>query len=264
MSGTLSGAGGIGGLLSATVHSSPSVTHYYAYNGNGDVVCTINCADGTISAHYEYDPFGRLVYKEGSYADDNEYGFSTKRYNVAWSLYDYGYRHYSPDLGRWTSRDQMGEAAGEFPENGQNIYSYVGNAPCDRFDLLGLSLGEPRTARAISSALYDLTHSSETAPSSTPSISISLQHVSINPTIVSKSKPRHVEQWNIKIKMIITITGSVAVEEPKCFLNGCDYGVSYTAGGAAAWTKFTCTVTPGSGGYANMKHTVAVGKERIT
>jgi len=96
------------------------------------VVCTINCADGTISAHYEYDPFGRLVCKEGSYAEDNEYRFSTKRYCQQWSLYDYGYRHYSPDLGRWMSRDPIGE------DGGQNVYIYCVNKPITKSDIYGL------------------------------------------------------------------------------------------------------------------------------
>ncbi len=69
--------------------------------GQEDPRTARNMDSGSVSAHYEYDPFGRLVCKEGSYADENEYRFSTKRYNVAWGLYDYGYRHYSPDLGRW-------------------------------------------------------------------------------------------------------------------------------------------------------------------
>jgi len=67
LSGSLSGAGGVGGLLSATCHLSPVTCHFFLYDGNGNIVGTINCADGAISSRYEYDPFGRLVCKEGTY-----------------------------------------------------------------------------------------------------------------------------------------------------------------------------------------------------
>ena len=82
---------------------------------------------GSVSAHYEYDPFGRLVCKEGSYADENEYRFSTKRYCSKWGLYDYGYRHYSTDLGRWMSRDLIEEN-----------YLYLNNNAPEDSDYLGL------------------------------------------------------------------------------------------------------------------------------
>ena len=133
LSGSLQGAGGVGGLLSATCHLSPVTCHFFLYDGNGNIVGTINCADGAISSRYEYDPFGRLVCKEGSYADENEYRFSTKRYNAAWSLYDYGYRHYSPDLGRWISRDPMGE------DGGVNPYSFLSNCSLWLVDYLGMA-----------------------------------------------------------------------------------------------------------------------------
>jgi RHS repeat-associated protein len=93
----------------------------------------VDADTGAISAHYEYDPFGRLVCKESSYADDNEYRFSTKRYCAMWSLYDYGYRHYSTDLGRWMSRDPIGEVGG------LNLYSVIGNDCLSLYDILGLS-----------------------------------------------------------------------------------------------------------------------------
>jgi RHS repeat-associated protein len=107
------------------------------------VVCTINCADGTISAHYEYDPFGRLICKEGVYANDNEYRFSTKRYNAAWGFYDYGYRHYSPDFGRWMSRDPIGE------DGGVNIYAFVRNKTQRYIDAEGLDPFETTGAPTV-------------------------------------------------------------------------------------------------------------------
>jgi RHS repeat-associated protein len=43
-----------------------------------------------------------------------------------------GQRYYSPELGRWLSRDPIGE------QGGQNQYVYVSNAPTTLTDLLGL------------------------------------------------------------------------------------------------------------------------------
>jgi len=151
LSGSLSGAGGVGGLLSiqhkwfskpphlAALDKPPHpqvtniITYFVFYDGNGNVVNLLDMSSGSIAAHYEYDPFGRLVCKEGSYADDNEYRFSTKRYCAMWSLYDYGYRHYSPDLGRWMSRDRIAE------ENCDNPYSSFANCPVTHYDALGLT-----------------------------------------------------------------------------------------------------------------------------
>jgi len=121
-------------LLSSIQHQGSSIIpHFFSYDGNGNVVNLVDLDTGTISAHYEYDPFGRLVCKEGTYADDNEYRFSTKRYCSQWSLYDYGYRHYSADLGRWMSRDPMGE------RQAANLYLFTGNSPVAFWDLLGFA-----------------------------------------------------------------------------------------------------------------------------
>jgi RHS repeat-associated protein len=43
----------------------------------------------------------------------------------------YGYRHYDPAMGRWTSRDPIEE------EGGLNLYKFVGNTPSNGFDVLG-------------------------------------------------------------------------------------------------------------------------------
>lgn len=46
----------------------------------------------------------------------------------------FGYRYYSPRLGRWLSRDPMGEAGG------LNLYAYCGNDPVNRHDYLGMDV----------------------------------------------------------------------------------------------------------------------------
>jgi hypothetical protein len=57
LSGTEQGAGGVGGLISMTVHSGANAgTYFYCYDGNGNVVALVNAADGEIAAQYEYGP----------------------------------------------------------------------------------------------------------------------------------------------------------------------------------------------------------------
>ncbi len=46
----------------------------------------------------------------------------------------YGYRYYSPALGRWLSRDPIEE------QGGLNLYAFVNNDPVNKWDVLGLSL----------------------------------------------------------------------------------------------------------------------------
>ncbi|HHS97404.1 MAG TPA: hypothetical protein ENK08_05820 [Chloroflexi bacterium] len=103
LSGSLQGAGGIGGLVYAT----DGITNYrYLYDANGNVGQLVG-ASGDVAAHYEYDPFGRETYARG--AVDNVFGFSTKYHDDETGLVYYGYRYYSPELGRWLNRDPIEE-----------------------------------------------------------------------------------------------------------------------------------------------------------
>ena len=46
----------------------------------------------------------------------------------------YGFRYYSPAIGRWTTRDPLGEAGG------LNLYAFVGNNPVNWVDPWGLQV----------------------------------------------------------------------------------------------------------------------------
>jgi len=75
----------------------------------------------------------------GPAVDSNPFRFSTKYLDELQvsglspqpSLYYYGYRYYSPGLGRWVSRDPIGEGGGP------NIHAQVGNDPAARVDIDG-------------------------------------------------------------------------------------------------------------------------------
>ena len=145
LSGTLDGAGGIGGLLArsdnqrivpailtpATPHPQNVVTSYYFSDGQGNVVALAS-PSGMVLAQYKYDPFGNLISKGGLMADINKYRFSSKEWEGDAGLYYYGYRFYDPNMQRWLNRDPVQEAGGI------NLHDFVLNSPPNYFDLLGL------------------------------------------------------------------------------------------------------------------------------
>ena len=124
--GTLQGAGGVGGLLAVI---KDSATYVPAWDANGNILEYI-AEDGTIVAHREYDPFGGTVVATGD-TDAFIHWFSTKPWCAATGLSEYQYRKYSPVLGRWVSRDPIGE------RGGINLYLSVKNMPVSLVDLLG-------------------------------------------------------------------------------------------------------------------------------
>jgi RHS repeat-associated protein len=131
LSGSLQGAGGVGGLLAVAIHDQQSSIYYPTFDGNGNVSEYLD-SNGGVVAHYEYDPFGRITVATGSKAQDFAHRFSTKPLDVTTGLYYYGYRWYDPATGRWPSRDPIEE------QGGINLYGFVGNNGVNRWDLLGL------------------------------------------------------------------------------------------------------------------------------
>ncbi|HON07223.1 MAG TPA: RHS repeat-associated core domain-containing protein [Verrucomicrobiota bacterium] len=133
LSGTQIGAGGIGGLVMTTIHTSTNAgTYLPAYDGNGNVSALINASNGEVSANYEYGPFGEPIRVSGVMSKENPFRFSTKRTVDSIDIILYEYRAYSPRLGKWLSRDLIDT------QNGANIYSFVGNNSLNSFDILGL------------------------------------------------------------------------------------------------------------------------------
>jgi RHS repeat-associated protein len=124
---TPQGAGGVGGLLAAKDNTG---AFSYHYDGNGNVTDLVD-TDGAVTAHYEYGPFGEALRVTGSYAGQNPFRFSTKYADDETGLLYYGYRYYTPETGRWLSRDPIGEAGG------MNLYGFCANDSANLIDPLG-------------------------------------------------------------------------------------------------------------------------------
>ena len=131
LSGTMQGAGGIGGLLAVIRDGEP---FFPCYDANGNITDYLN-TNGVVVAHYEYDPFGEIVNQSGALAATFTHRFSTKPWCEVTGLSEYEYRKYLPSMGRWLSRDPIGE------RGGMNINAFVGNEPLARNDKLGLIFG---------------------------------------------------------------------------------------------------------------------------
>jgi len=151
VSGTLQGAGGVGGLL-AVIRTDG--TYFPCYDGNGNITEYVDVS-GTVRARYVYSPFGVTVEQSGDLADTFLSRFSTKPFHQATGLYKYQLRDYHPPLGKWLSRDPLGDEAflqqytsdmsrsesKHWRERSMHpTYLFVQNNPLLFFDYLGLDL----------------------------------------------------------------------------------------------------------------------------
>ena len=102
---------------------------------------TILDEDGIPQERYGYTAFGEVEYYLANFAPKTS-GFSDfnclfhgqfRDAETGW--YDYGYRYYVPSLGRWASRDPIGE------KGGVNLFEFVGNNPTKFVDRFGLDFG---------------------------------------------------------------------------------------------------------------------------
>jgi RHS repeat-associated protein len=163
LSGTMEGAGGIGGLLARSSGYSGgtgnwSTNNYYFADGNGNIAYIVDSTQ-ILGASYRYDPFGNTISSSGSLASANVYRFSSKEQHVVSGMYYYGYRFYDPGMQRWLSRDPLGDesrARTLLPDQdflkrfvahsiepfealeGPNLYSLALNSPTVFVDARGL------------------------------------------------------------------------------------------------------------------------------
>jgi len=166
LSGVRGGAGGIGGLLSISRDGASSRPLFPIYDGNGNTLAAAD-SNQTITAAFEYGPFGTLLYSSGIEASVMRYRFSTKEYDQPVALYYYGFRFYSPVFGRWLNRDPLEDKAFfrfyskyMLKEERQklkeelirSLYLFTMNAPIINLDSRGLAIWvctRPTTSRLM-------------------------------------------------------------------------------------------------------------------
>ncbi|HEV2211014.1 MAG TPA: RHS repeat-associated core domain-containing protein [Verrucomicrobiae bacterium] len=139
LSGSLEGAGGIGGLLarSDTYSSGNFTSHtYYHADGDGNITYLENSSQSA-AAIYRYDPYGNILSSSGTLANANVYRFSSKECCTNSGLYCYLFRFYDPTIQRWINRDPIYEFGG------LNLYAYALNKVPYVIDLFGLDANVP-------------------------------------------------------------------------------------------------------------------------
>jgi RHS repeat-associated protein len=119
---------GLGGIH---LIGQPGETYIAGSDANQNVTSLLKVSTGTVSARYDYDPFGRVLKSAGEAADLNALKFSSMYTDVESGLIYYGYRYYNPETGSWISRDPIEE------DGGNNLYS-SGNDVVNAIDALGL------------------------------------------------------------------------------------------------------------------------------
>jgi RHS repeat-associated protein len=106
-----------------------SGTNYFFTRDHLGSVREMTDNSGSIRARYSYDPYGRQTTLQGDLEAD--FGYAGMYYHGASGLNLTLLRAYDSNLGRWSSRDPLGETVG------LNLYDYVLNNPINWFDPYG-------------------------------------------------------------------------------------------------------------------------------
>ena len=119
-------------------------------NGNGTLDESLYCikdamdpiavldSSGTIQERYEYTAFGVASFLGAHFAVrsnssvDWTFLFHGEFRDLDTEMYNYGFRYYDPNTGRWPSMDPIAELGG------LNFYGFVGNRPISLRDYRGL------------------------------------------------------------------------------------------------------------------------------
>ncbi|MDD3144650.1 MAG: hypothetical protein PHV23_00905 [Candidatus Gracilibacteria bacterium] len=106
-------------------------TYYFHKNHLGSVE-GITDSSGNIVVSYEYDSFGNFEITSGANSGNTRL-YTGREYNSEIGLYYNRARYYNPELGRFISRDPIGQI------DDVNLYGYVGNNGVNFVDRSGLS-----------------------------------------------------------------------------------------------------------------------------
>lgn len=113
-------------------------TYYFGYDQVGSLR-VVSDASGNIVKKVDYDSFGNIL-TDSSPAFIVPFDFAGGLHDRDTGLVLFGYRDYSPEIGRWTAKDPIGFSSGDI-----DFFGYVQNNPVNWIDPNGL-LGIPISA----------------------------------------------------------------------------------------------------------------------
>ena len=108
LSGSLQGAGGIGGILAMTEASGGS--SYFHSDAMVNATALMD-ANENIIARRNYDAFGRTIRSTGK-TGINPFWFSSQLHDEDTDIYSFLYRPYTSNPPRWLTKDPAGENGG--------------------------------------------------------------------------------------------------------------------------------------------------------
>lgn len=110
------------------INNSPEQKYFHHIDLVGSIR-SITDSTGIVIANYEYEPFGIAINSTG--IDTDNLGFAGKRLDTGSGLSYFGARYYDTDIGRFISKDPIGD--------GRNWYIYCYNNPLVYSDPSGLA-----------------------------------------------------------------------------------------------------------------------------
>ena len=126
------------------VTSGATTGSYYYTRDHLGSIRELTDAAGALRARYAYDPYGRRTANQiTTNAVEADFAFTGHYFHNPSSLPRALFRAYDPELGRWLSRDPIGE------RGGMNLHGYVHNRPVQFRDPRGLQVEEDITEEMV-------------------------------------------------------------------------------------------------------------------
>ena len=104
-----------------------STVYGYLVDANKNVLGLFNPSKTRV-ATYLYGPFGQKLSESGTIAANNPLQFSSEQFDADLSLVYYNFRYYFPNIGKWLTKDPIGEMGG------WNLYAFCGNNAVNTWD----------------------------------------------------------------------------------------------------------------------------------
>ena len=107
-----------------------STVYGYLVDANKNVLGLFNPSKTRV-ATYLYGPFGQKLSESGTIAANNPLQFSSEQFDADLGLIYYNYRYYLPAIGKWLTKDPIGE------RGGWNLYVFCENNAVNTWDVNG-------------------------------------------------------------------------------------------------------------------------------